>query len=107
LFRLMDIQENVKNMLDDIQANLLDKAKKHREARTYTAESMEKFEEILNSSPGFIKAMWCGDKECEAAVKEKTAATARCMPFEQEQVSDKCFCCGKPAEKMVVWGRAY
>ena len=51
--------------------------------------------------------MWCGDSACEDKVKEELAATSRCMPFEQEQLSDTCVCCGRPAKKMVYWGRAY
>lgn len=51
--------------------------------------------------------MWCGCQECEDKIKELTGATSRCMPFDQEQLSDKCVCCGKPAKKMVYWGRAY
>ena len=53
------------------------------------------------------KAMWCGNQECEDKIKEELAATSRCMPFEQENISDKCICCGKPAKKMVYWGKAY
>jgi prolyl-tRNA synthetase len=51
--------------------------------------------------------MWCGNEACEDIIKEKTTATARCMPFEQEQVSDKCVCCGKQSNHMVYWGKAY
>ena len=68
---------------------------------------MEEFEKTLKETPGFIKAMWCGDEACELEIKEKTGATARCMPFEQEHISDKCVCCGKPAKTMVYWGKAY
>ena len=56
---------------------------------------------------GFVKAMWCGCRECEDKIKEDTGATSRCMPFAQETLSDKCVCCGKPATKMVYWGKAY
>ncbi|MFZ2181794.1 MAG: proline--tRNA ligase, partial [Blautia wexlerae] len=54
-----------------------------------------------------VKAMWCGDRACEDKIKEDVQATSRCMPFEQEHLSDVCVCCGKPAKKMVYWGRAY
>ena len=54
-----------------------------------------------------MKAMWCGETSCEEEIKEKMAVTSRCMPFEQECLSDKCVYCGKPAKKMVYWGRAY
>ena len=62
---------------------------------------------IINNKPGFVKAMWCGNRECEDKIKEDVQATSRCMPFEQEHLSDVCVCCGKPAKKMVYWGRAY
>ena len=56
---------------------------------------------------GFVKAMWCGDEACEDIVKEKTGVGSRCIPFEQENISDVCVCCGKPAKAMVYWGKAY
>jgi len=68
---------------------------------------MDTFEGQLNTKQGFIKAMWCGDRSCEDAIKEKTTATSRCMPFDQTKVADTCICCGKPAKHLVVWGRSY
>ena len=67
----------------------------------------EEFEKIFAEKSGFVKAMWCGDRACEEAIKENMAVTSRCMPFHQECLSDKCVYCGKPAKKMVYWGRAY
>ena len=99
--------EQVKELLDTIQHDMLERARAHREAHTYVAKNYEEFGEIINSKPGFIKAMWCGDRACEDKIKEDFQATSRCMPFEQEQLSDVCVCCGKPAKKMVYWGRAY
>lgn len=104
---LDNIEEEVTKLLDTIQHDLLERARKHRDAHTYTAANMEEFEKTLKETPGFIKAMWCGDEACELEIKEKTGATSRCMPFEQEQISDKCVCCGKPAKTMVYWGKAY
>lgn len=104
---LDNIEEEVTKLLDTIQNDLLEKARAHRDAHTYSAVNMEEFEKILKETPGFIKAMWCGDEACELEIKEKTGATSRCMPFEQEHISDKCVCCGKPAKKMVYWGKAY
>ena len=104
---LDNIEEEVTKLLNTIQYDLLEKARKHRDAHTYTAANMEEFEKTLKETPGFIKAMWCGDEACELEIKEKTGATSRCMPFEQEQISDKCVCCGKPAKTMVYWGKAY
>ena len=75
--------------------------------RTTIAHTLDEFENQINSKQGFIKAMWCGDAECEAKIKEKTAANSRCIPFEEEHLDDKCVVCGKPAKHMVVWGRQY
>lgn len=101
------VEEKAKELLDALQRDLLNKALEHRNANTFTATTMDQFKEILNTTPGFIKAMWCEDQACEDKIKEETSATSRCMPFEQEQVGDTCICCGKPAKKLVVWGKAY
>ncbi len=101
------LEEEITALLDDIHRNMYEKAKANREAKTFMAKTIEEFEAILAKQTGFIKAMWCGSQECEDLIKEKTTATSRCMPFEQEQISDTCVCCGKPAKKMVYWGKAY
>lgn len=102
-----NLENTVKQLLEEIQSNLLQRATERRNSKTYVAKTMEEFEQQINETPGFIKAMWCGDQACEDAIKEKTAATSRCIPFEQERISDTCICCGKPAKHMVYWGRAY
>lgn len=104
---LDNIEETLAKLLDDIQSSLYNKALMHREKHTYTAENYDQFREIVETKPGFVKAMWCGNEECENKIKEDTGATSRCMPFEQEQISDKCVCCGKKAKALVYWGRAY
>ena len=104
---LDDLETTVAEVLVNIQRDMLEKARTHREAHTYTAVNYQEFEKTVNEKPGFIKAMWCGDQACEDLIKEKTGATSRCMPFEQEKLADTCICCGKPATKMVYWGRAY
>ena len=104
---LDNIAEEVTKLLDTIQHDMLERARKHRDSHTYTAHNMDEFAKTVKETPGFVKAMWCGCKECEDKIKEATAATSRCIPFKQEQLSDKCVCCGKPATKMVYWGRAY
>lgn len=101
------LEEKIAELLDSIQSTLLEKAKTRRDSKTYTAKTMDEFEKIINETPGFIKAMWCGDQSCEDIIKEKTAATSRCIPFEQEEISDTCVCCGKKAKHMLYWGRAY
>ena len=104
---LDDLETEVAKLLEAMQKEMLERARTHREEHTYTATNFEEFEKTINEKPGFIKAMWCGNQECEDLIKEKTSATSRCMPWEQEQISDTCVCCGKPATKMVYWGRAY
>ena len=104
---LDNITEEVEKLLDTIQKDMLERARAHRDAHTYVAADFGEFVQTINEKPGFVKAMWCGCQECEDKIKEVTAATSRCMPFAQEQLSDKCVCCGKPAVKMVYWGRAY
>lgn len=108
IFVSMDeLETTVVKLLTDIQTGLLEKARSLREQKTYQAVDMDEFTKIIDETPGFIKAMWCGDQACEDKIKEKTAASARCIPFEQEQISGKCVCCGEEAKHMVYWGKAY
>lgn len=104
---LDELEAKIAELLETIQKDMLERARAHRDAHTYVAKNMEELEDILTNRPGFVKAMWCGCQECEDKIKEKFAATSRCMPFEQEELSDTCVCCGKPAKKMVYWGKAY
>ncbi|NLC17723.1 MAG: proline--tRNA ligase [Clostridiales bacterium] len=104
---LDEIVAKAGDVLETMQADMLERARKHRDAHTYTAKNMEEFEDIVANKPGFIKAMWCMDEACENEIKERTGATSRCMPFEQEHISDTCVCCGKPAKVMAYWGKAY
>ena len=104
---LDELEAKVAELLDTIQNDMLEAARAHRDAHTYTAKNWDEFVDIVNNKPGFIKAMWCGETECEENIKAETGATTRCMPFEQENLGDTCVCCGKPAKKMVYFGRAY
>lgn len=104
---LDDLETEVAALLAKMQKELLEKATAHRDAHTFSAVDMESFSSILQETPGYIKAMWCGDVACEEKIKEETGATSRCMPFEQEEISETCICCGKPAKSMVYWGKAY
>lgn len=101
------LEQEAAAMLEQIQKDMLERARKHRDAHTYQVVTWDGFAEIVNHKPGFVKAMWCGCQECEEKIKEETGATSRCMPFEQEHLADTCICCGKPAKKMVYWGKAY
>ena len=105
--RLDNIEEEVTKLLGEIQNDMLERARAFRDAHTYEAHNFEEFKETVENKPGFIKAMWCGDRACEDKIKEDFAATSRCIPFEQEHIADTCVCCGRPAKKMLYWGRAY
>ena len=102
-----NLGETIKELLETIQKDMFNRALTHREEHTYTASDYNEFKNTIENKSGFIKAMWCEDRACEDKIKEETGATSRCMPFAQEKISDVCVCCGKPANKMVVWGRAY
>lgn len=104
---LDEIGSKVGELLETIQNDMLERARIHRDVHTYEATDMDTFVKTVEEKPGFVKAMWCGSQECEDKIKEITGATSRCMPFKQETLADTCVCCGKPAVKMVYWGRAY
>lgn len=101
------IETKVGELLESIQEDMFYKALKHREENTHTAVTWEEFTDIIENKQGFVKAMWCGETECEEAIKDETGASARCMPFQQETIGSVCVHCGKPAKKMVYFGRAY
>ncbi len=104
---LDDVTTKVPELLETIQKDMLEAARAHRDAHTYSAKDYEEFVKVFEEKSGFVKAMWCGDQACEDKIKEELAVTSRCMPFEQEQIADTCVCCGKKAQKMVYWGKAY
>lgn len=102
-----ELESRLEALLHDIQQNLFNKALAHREEKTSTATSLASFKETLEDKGGFIKAMWCGDVECEENIREQTGATSRCIPFEQERIAKTCVSCGKDAQTLVYWARAY
>ena len=105
---LDQLETVIPQMLDEVRDALYQKALDNRERRTYTCRSLDEIREALEKNgDGFVKAMWCGDEACEDAVKEQTGVGSRCIPLAQEQLSDRCVCCGKPARHMVLWGKAY
>ncbi len=104
---LDDLETAIPALLKAVRDGLYQKALARRESMTYTAASFEELQDTAANRPGLIKAMWCGSEACERRLKEEAGVTSRCMPFEQETLSDTCVCCGKPAKHMVVWGKAY
>lgn len=101
------LEDKITQLLGDIADNLYNKALKNRENRTYTATNMTELKAIADEHNGFIKTMWCGDEACELRLKEEAGVSSRCMPTVQEDLGKTCVCCGKPADKMIIWGKAY
>ncbi len=102
-----ELSIKLQEILDDIQKNMYEECKKIRADRTNIALNMDEFIKKIEENQGYIKTMWCGDVECENKIKELTGAHSRCIPFEQEHISNTCVCCGKEAKHMVFWGRQY
>lgn len=97
----------IQESLDAVHEALFNKALENRTNRTYIATNMDEMEEVSSAKSGFVKAMWCGDEACELKIKEDAGLSSRCIPYEQETLSDVCVCCGKPAKHMTYWGVAY
>lgn len=104
---LDNIEENIPEILELVRKGMYNKAHRIREKMTYSAGTLEEFKEIAENKPGFIKAMWCGSKECEEKLKEVSGVSSRCIPFEQDHISDTCVCCGRKTDKMLYWGKSY
>ena len=105
---LDEVNEKLAEVLETMQSDMLERAKTFLAGHINDAHDYNEFKAIAETKPGFIRAMWCGDEACENKIKEDTTVTSRCMPFnDQEQISDVCVCCGKPAHKLVYWGKAY
>ena len=102
-----ELPQKLGEILDDIQQNMYNECAKRVKEKTTFAHNMDEFTNNLNTNQGYVKTMWCGSSECEEKIHELTGAKSRCIPFEQENIGDKCVCCGKPATKMVIWGRQY
>ena len=105
--KLEDLETAVAEQLTQVQQQMFDKAKKNLDEHIYEAHSLEEAKKLQDENGGYIKTMWCGDLECEMAMKEKAGMSSRCIPFAQEKLDDVCACCGRPASKMVYWGIAY
>ena len=104
---LDELEEKIPQLLDAVRDGMYEKALSRRDAMTYDAHNPDEMKDIADNKPGFIRAMWCGERECEDNLKETVGVTSRCIPFNQENLSDKCVCCGKPAKHMLYWGKAY
>ncbi len=107
IYQITDIENKIENLLDNIQNNLFAKALSFRENNTRKADTWEEFNRILDEEGGFILAHWDGTPETEEAIKEKTKATIRCIPFDAPEEDGKCIFSGKPSKRRVVFARSY
>lgn len=107
IVQIEKLNKYIGELLNEIQENMLHQAKSFVQKNTQSAETVEELHEIMENERGFVKAMWCGNSECEDKIKEVTGATIRCIPFDQEDISNKCICCGHKAKQMVYFARAY
>lgn len=99
--------QEIQALLEDVAQNMYKKAKENMLSRTVDCHNIEELEKAVGESVGFYNAMWCGEESCEDALKEKFGIGSRCIPFEQKELASTCVCCGKPAYKMVTWGKSY
>ena len=103
----IDLVNYVKELLETIQKDMYNRAVERRDALTFEAHNLKDMENILKTQPGFIHAMWCGDPECEAKIKEIRGCKARCIVPDGKRIDEKCVCCGKEAKEHVIWGLQY
>ncbi len=105
---LEGLADTIKEKLTQVHEGIFNKALENRENKTYSCKTMDEITAAIEKNgDGFIRAMWCGDEACEDKVKEVTGVGSRCIPLDQQAISDTCVCCGKKAEHMVYWGKAY
>jgi prolyl-tRNA synthetase len=102
-----NLAEATRDLLEEVQQNMLAQARAHREENTYAVESLEELAARLEERRGFVRARWCGSAECETAVKERTTATLRCLPFGEPDDSGPCLVCGRPAPRRALFAKAY
>lgn len=102
-----DIASTVSDLLDTIQKDMYQRALERREKLTFEAHNLNDVRKIMDTQPGFIKAMWCGDEACELKMKEIKGTKSRCILEDEKKIDDKCVVCGKDAKHLVVWGIQY
>ena len=96
-----------KDILENIQKDLYDRALERRIQKTKSVDSYDEFKKIMETTRGFISAHWCEDKDCEAQIKTDTKATTRCLPLDAEEVEGKCVRCGAPSHHRWLFGLSY
>ncbi len=107
IVKLEELTTKVNEVLELIQKNMYAKAKKFLDEHIYTAKSLDEFKQIAEEKTGFVKASWCGSKDCEEKIKTDTNGFgSRCI-LENDEHVDNCVCCGKKGKHMVMWGKSY
>src|SRR5262247_2706736 len=101
------LADRLLSLLDEIQKNLLERARQFRDEHTQRTSSYDEFKEIMEGRPGFVIAPWCGSAECEAQIKAETQATIRNMPMTGSVPSGKCVRCDAPATAEAWFAKAY
>jgi len=101
------MRERVLELLDEIQTSLLEKCRKFRDENTLDIDDFGEFCAKVESPGIFARSHWCGDAECEAAIKDQTKATIRCIPFDADEEKGQCMICAKESDRRVIFARAY
>lgn len=102
-----EVNAKVKELLNDIQNSLYNKALENQKNKTFYAKALKDVEDIMNKQPGFVHAHWCGNTECELKMKEIKGTKSRCILESKDYENEKCVVCGKDAKHEVVWGIQY
>jgi prolyl-tRNA synthetase len=101
------VTEAIPSLLDDIQQNIYNRAKKFRDEKTTAVNSFDEMKRVLDEKGGFVSAHWDGTVETEAAIKDETKATIRCIPLDAPEEAGQCIYSGKPSNRRVLFARAY
>ena len=101
------LETRIPALLEEIQGSMFQKAKKNLDEHCFAAGTVAELKERIEGPGGFVRTMWCGQEACELKMKELAGVSSRCIPFEQEHISDTCPVCGGEAKHMVYWGVAY
>jgi prolyl-tRNA synthetase len=107
VIKLEEVETKIPALLEDIQNNIFQKAKSFRDSLITNVDSFEDFKRVLDERGGFVQAHWDGTKETEAAIKEQTKATIRCIPLDAAEEQGTCVYSGKPSSRRVLFARAY
>jgi len=107
VMKLSDVATAIPKLLDDIQENIYKKAHAFRESMITRVDTYDAFKQVLDEKTGFVLAHWDGSPETEAAIKEETKATIRCIPLDAPEEAGKCIYSGKPSSRRVLFARAY